>query len=389
MSGYSSHGNPAGHPAVAILDDMIRIQSVNPHFGSDAKGEKELSEYIEARLAAAGLPVRRQRVFPGRDNLIVELRTGHPESTLLFEAHMDTVTLGSMENPLTPIYRDGRIYGRGACDTKGSLAGMIYALEQCARHPEQLSADIVLCASVDEEHQYYGLRAFLELNMPVAGAVVGEPTEMGIVIAHKGCARFAVQTHGKAAHSSMPQEGNSAIYQMADVIRFIRERIEPELAQRSHPLCGSPTIVVGTINGGDQINIVPESCTVQIDRRVIPGEDSEAALSEFSSKLSEFAAANGIRFSIQELLLDPPLNTPADAGIVGKAVEAAKSLGLKHEVIGVPYSSDASKLQRTGIPTIVYGPGSIAQAHSREEWVPIQEVADAAEFYWKLATAFR
>jgi acetylornithine deacetylase len=368
---------------------MIRIQSVNPHFGSDAKGEKELSEYIEARLAAAGLPVHRQRVFPGRDNLIVELRTGHPESTLLFEAHMDTVTLGSMENPLTPIYRDGRIYGRGACDTKGSLAGMIYALEQCARHPEQLSADIVLCASVDEEHQYYGLRAFLELNMPVAGAVVGEPTEMGIVIAHKGCARFAVQTHGRAAHSSMPQEGNSAIYQMADVIRFIREQIEPELAQRSHPLCGSPTIVVGTINGGDQINIVPESCTVQIDRRVIPGEDSEAALSEFSSKLSEFAAANGIRFSIQELLLDPPLNTPADAGIVGKAVEAAKSLGLKHEVIGVPYSSDASKLQRTGIPTIVYGPGSIAQAHSREEWVPIQEVADAAEFYWKLATAFR
>ncbi|WP_409345529.1 M20 family metallopeptidase [Paenibacillus sp. MBLB4367] len=384
----SVEAETAKHPAVAILEDLIRIESVNPHFDSGAKGEKEVADYIEKRMQAAGIPVRRQPVFPGRDNLIIELRTGKPVPTLLFESHMDTVSLGSMVDPLTPRYRDGKLYGRGACDTKGTLAGMIYTIEQCARNPEALSADLVFCASVDEEHEYYGLRAFMGLDMKIDGAVVGEPTEMGIVVAHKGCARFTVQTHGKAAHSSMPEQGDSAVYQMMEVLRFIREEIEPELAQRRHPLCGSPTIVVGTINGGTQINIVPESCTIQIDRRIIPGERPDEVLADFTARLQAYAEGKGIRFTIGELLLDWALDTPADASIVPWAQRAARQLGLNEQPVGVPYSSDASKLQRKGIPTIVYGPGSIAQAHSREEWVPVREVEQAAEYYLQLATMF-
>jgi len=379
------------HPALFILEDLVRIQSVNPHYGEGAQGEQAVAEYIEQRFQGKGLKVTRQNVLPNRDNIIVELRVGKSDSTLLFEAHMDTVSLGSMENPLTPIYKEGRMYARGACDTKGSLAGMIWAMEQCAAHPERLSSDIVFCASVDEEHEYRGLRSFMELNMPIAGAIVGEPTELGIVIAHKGCARFAVTTHGKAAHSSMPQEGDSAVYQMMHVLQFIKEQMEVDLAAARHPLCGTPSIVVGTITGGTQINIVPERCEIEVDRRIIPGELPDEALIDFKYKLQDYIKEQGlhVNFTIRELLLDWALDTPKNASIVSFAEQAANRLGLPHEVVGVPYGSDASKLSLKGIPSIVYGPGSIAQAHSREECVPVSDVEHAAQFYYQIAQIFR
>jgi acetylornithine deacetylase/succinyl-diaminopimelate desuccinylase family protein len=378
------------HPALLILEDLVRIQSVNPHYREGAQGEKAVSDYIEQCFQGKGLKVTRQCVLPNRDNILVELRIGNPDSALLFEAHMDTVSLGSMENPLTPVYKEGRMYARGACDTKGSLAGMIWAMEQCAKHPEQLSSDIIFCATVDEEHEYRGLRSFMELNMPIAGAVVGEPTELGIVIAHKGCARFTVTTHGKAAHSSMPEKGDSAVYQMLDVLQFIKERIEVDLAAARHPLCGTPSIVVGTIRGGTQINIVPERCEIEVDLRIIPGELPDEALTDFQRKLQVYIKEKGlsVNFSIQELLLDWALDTPKDASIVSYAAQAAKVLGLSHEVVGVPYGSDASKLSLRGIPSIVYGPGSIAQAHSKEEWVPVSDVEQAAQFYYQIAKMF-
>ena len=375
------------HPAVEILEDLIAIQSVNPFYGGE--GEKNLSDYLEQRCRQTIFHITRQPVFPGRDNLIIELRVGKPESTLLFEAHMDTASIGTMVDPLVPIYRDGRLYGRGSCDTKGTLAGMLYAMERAAAKPEQLSNDLVLCAAVDEEHMFRGILAFLDLDMPVAGAVVGEPTELNIVIAHKGIARFAVQTHGKAAHSSVPHEGNSAIYQMVEVLRFIRDEIEPGLTAMNHPLCGAPSIVAGTIRGGTQINIVPESCEIEIDRRVIPGEDARQVLDDFENRLRKAMENRGVNASVHELLLDSPLDTSPDAAIVRCAGQAASRLGLNGNAIGVPYGSDASKLQKLkGVPTIVYGPGSIAQAHSKEEYVPIVEVEQAAEFYLELANTF-
>ncbi len=390
MSDLEQQQDPNQHPSVRILDDLVRIQSVNPHYGGEACGEQGVSEYIERYFQGTDVKVTRQNVLPGRDNLLIELRTGHPDRTLLFETHMDTVSLGSMIDPTTPIYREGRLYARGACDAKGSLAGMMWMIKECAKHPERLSADIVLCAAVDEEYEFRGLRAFMGLNMPFAGAVVGEPTNLEIVIAHKGCARFAVTTHGKAAHSSMPKEGNSAIKQMMRVIQFIEEELEPELDRASHPLCGSPTIVVGTIQGGTQINIVPERCEIEIDRRIIPGEDPNQVLEQFQSRLEAYSEEKQlfIKYSIRELLLDGALNTQPDALIVPYAQTAASKLGLSQVPVGVSYSSDASKLYKIGIPTIVFGPGSIAQAHSREEWVSVQEVERAAQFYYELALCF-
>lgn len=377
------------HLSLEILEDLVEIQSVNPTFDEGAKGEREVADYIEQRCAQSALTVSRQQVFPDRENVIIELRVGKPETALLFEAHMDTVSLGSMDDPLVPTYVDNRLYGRGACDTKGSLAAMIYAMEECAKDVDGLSSDVILCASVDEEHAYRGVLTFIDSDIPVAGAVVGEPTELGIVVAHKGCARFLVRTHGKAAHSSVPYEGDNAIYQMAKVLSFIEDEIESELSTLDHPLCGPATITVGTVRGGIQINVVPEECVIEVDRRIIPGEDAREVLNNIDSTLRERFEDSSVEFSTNELLLDWPLDTPPGSAIVRCAQQAASQIGMDGSLRGVSYGSDASKLQQLkGVPSIVVGPGSIAQAHSKEEWVPVKEVEQAAEFYVELARGF-
>ncbi|WP_164821676.1 M20 family metallopeptidase [Paenibacillus koleovorans] len=377
------------HPVLEILEDLIRIPSVNPHYDGSSAGEIGIADYLEHRFNNSAFSVTRQPVLPRRDNVIVELKTGHPDRVLLFEAHMDTVSFGSMLEPLTPLYREGKLFGRGSCDTKSTLAGMIYAMEQCALQPELLNADLILCASVDEEHAYRGLTAFMELNIPIAAAVVGEPTELSIVVEHKGCTRFLIRTHGKAAHSSVPSEGDSAIYQMVHVLRHIKEKIEPQLIESRTQLCGAATIAVGTISGGEEINIIPEACEIKVDRRIIPGETPQQVLMDFESSLRNDVERYGVKLTIDPLLYDPALHTHHDAEVVKCAQKAARALGLKSELCGVPYGSNASKLQQyKGIPTIVYGPGSIAQAHSREEWVPVDGVIQAAEFYLRLAQTF-
>ncbi len=294
-----------------------------------------------------------------------------------------------MPHALQPIYRDGKLYGRGSCDNKACLAAMLWALEEAAAQKMELPCDVVLAAAADEEHCFLGVLRLLEAGLSFSRAVVGEATQMQIVIAHKGVCRFAVETHGRAAHSSIPHEGDSAIKQMRKVLDFIFETIEPELSQQSHTLCGAPTIVVGTIRGGVQINIVPERCEIELDRRVIPGENSREVLQDFEKRLREFTQNHGVNFSIRELLLDNPLDTARDEPVVKAAQKVAAEFGFSTELIGAPYGSDASKLQSLGsIPTIVFGPGSVAQAHTDQEFVPVAEVGQAAEFYLRLMQNF-
>jgi acetylornithine deacetylase len=381
---------PAGkHRALTILEDLIAIESVNPHYGEGTRGERDVADYIERRARRAGLRVTRQPVLPGRDNILVELRTGRAVPTLLFESHMDTVSLGLMKDPLVPTYRGGRLYGRGACDTKATLAGMLYAMEECAGQTDPLPCDLVFCAAVDEEHAYRGVTALIASGFRADGAVVGEPTGLKIVPASKGCARFAVRTLGRAAHSSVPQEGDNAIYRMMDMLRYLRETAEPALAKIRHPLCGSPTLSVGVIRGGQQINIVPDRCEIEVDRRIVPGESPERVIAEMEDGMRKALEPEGVVLQVETLLLDWALDTPIDAPIVQAARRTADRLGLSSALAAVPFGSDASKLQAlAGIPSIVYGPGSIEQAHSSEEWVPVREVEQAAELYTALARAF-
>ena len=373
---------------VRLLSDLVAIESVNPAYPGGSSGEVALADYVEEYCRRLGLAVTRQPVLPGRDNILAELRVPGAQQTLLFEAHMDTVDLGTRgARALQPEVRDGRLYGRGSCDTKGSLAAMLLAMEALQAAGERLRVNVMLLASVDEEHAFRGVTAFVDSSRPVHAAVVGEPTELRLVVAHKGCVRWRLSTTGRAAHSSRPEEGDNAIDQMAEVLQSLRA-FQARLRERRHPLVGSPTLSVGRIWGGTGVNIVPERCTIEIDRRLIPGEDAQGALAEVDAFLAECAADNPVLKIAREepFVVDWPLETPDDAAVVSAARAACANLNLPTQPTGVPYGTDASKLWALGgIPAIVLGPGSIAQAHTAEEYISLADVVAAAELYRRIA----
>jgi len=321
------------------------------------------------------------------------LRVPGSRGLLLFECHLDTVGIDSWgPEALQPRIQAGKLYGRGACDAKGCLTGMLLAMRNLARSPQGLHLDVGLLGSVDEEYRYRGILGYLDQKIPTTAAVIGEPTNLRIVIATKGAVRFSIQTKGVPVHSSRPQDGNNAVYQMVEVIRHLRQTVEPALLGRSHPLVGNPTWSVNIIRGGSATNIVPETCTIVVDRRLIPGETIAGALGEFQRETEKLMQE---RREIRATVLEPdvtdwPLDTPADAAIVQATQRAAKALGLPTEPAGVPYGSDASKLQMlANVPSIVFGPGDIAQAHTDGEFVLLDQVALSALVYERIAREFR
>jgi acetylornithine deacetylase/succinyl-diaminopimelate desuccinylase-like protein len=373
---------------IDLLSELVAIESVNPVFAPGGRGESAVADFIEQHCRRAGLQVTRQPVLPGRDNLLVELSVPGAESTILFESHMDTVSLAPMdERALRPEIREGRLYGRGACDDKGSLAAMIAAFETLAGRRKEIKANLLLLCAVDEEHQFRGVLAFIDRNIRVEGAVVGEPTDLRVVIAHKGVVRWRLSTLGRAAHSSEPHEGDSAIDQMADVLLALR-RLQSDLQGRRHPLVGPPTLNVGRITGGIGVNIVPDRCTIELERRIVGDENHAAALAEVDARLAELSAANPrLRIEREEpFVTTPTLATPPESAIVAAAQKACRDVGVSDALAGVSYGSDASKLWTFGkIPSVVLGPGSIRQAHTADEFVPLDELTNAAKIYVQIA----
>jgi len=251
-------------------------------------------------------------------------------------------------------------------------------------------ADLYFLGSVDEEHAFQGIRHFLKAGFSAQGAVVGEPTELDLVIAHKGMVRWRMVVTGKAAHSSKPREGINAITKMARIINRIEEQMQPRLSQTSHPLVGPPTLSIGKIEGGIQINIVPDRCVIELDRRLIPGEDADSVLASFEELLAEMRVQDPeLQVAMEEpFLLDYPLETEEKEEVVNLAKAAITKILGQARVKGVPYGTDGSKTARAGIPTIVLGPGSIDQAHTAAEFVEIEQVVKATEIYARMMLAF-
>lgn len=375
---------------VTLLSDLVAIESVNPAYKGGARGEVAVAGYIANYLRGLNLEPTFQPVLGERANVLGHLR-GNGQATLIFEAHMDTVTLDPMPDALTPRVNDGRLYGRGACDDKASLAAMLYALKLLQEHAAGEHADILLAAVVDEEVAYRGVLALVESKPNAQGAIVGEPTNLIPVVAHKGVVRFRIRTRGVAVHTSRLEQGNNAIYQMVEVIRALREKIEPRLPARSIPRLGAPTLSVSTIHGGLQVNIVPDECVIEIDRRTVPGETNEQVLREIDAVLDELRDREPT-FTIERLepdLADFALDTPRGAKIAHTARAASELVRGDTEFGTAPYGTDASKLSELAhIPSIVLGPGDIAQAHTANEYVEIAQVVQAAEIYAQLACEF-
>ncbi len=378
---------------IAILSDLVRINSVNSFYpiGPDSQGpgEEAVANYVENFCNVYNIETTRQIVLPGRENVVAVLPGKNRSKKLLLEAHMDTVSVDSMTiPPWEPTIKDGKLYGRGSCDTKAGLACMLAALASLQANHQQPPCDVVLAAVVDEEHSCLGV---IELcnDLAVDAAVVAEPTEMKTIIASKGVLRWEIHANGKSAHSSKTHLGINAIEHMAELLLRLQKK-HRSLSQKAHPLLGPPTANVGMIRGGVQVNFVPDRCSIQIDRRLLPGEQVSEILAEYQQLLDE-AQRNIPQSSFtmdHPLLIDPSLETSAQAPIARTSAAILRRLGYDGELAGVPFGSDASKIRQKGIDTIIFGPGSIDQAHSAVEYVDIQQVNDACEYYKLLIQEF-
>jgi acetylornithine deacetylase len=377
-------------PAV-LLTDLIRRPSVNPMGRTDILPlltyESRVTDYLEARIRELKVDYRRVEVQPGRDNLIAIYEPTQPATqTLLWEAHQDTVpTDGMTVDPFGAVVRDGKLFGRGACDVKAGIAMMLAAFSRLATEKPASATRIVLAFTVDEEHTFLGVQSLVAPKLAVDFAIAAEPTGLHLVTSHKGVARWSVETAGVACHSSRPDDGVNAVYRMAKVLGGI-ERYAAQLCRRApHPLLGPPTLSVGRVEGGTSANTVPDFCRVELDRRTLPGESTKTAVADLDDYLRNVAKID-VPFAIGPITLDCPALPECDSPWVERlAAIAAAVAGKPIRRDAVPYGTDASTIAEAGIPAVVFGPGDIAQAHTKDEWVDLAEVDRAAEILYRLA----
>lgn len=382
-------GAAAGSRAVRILADLVSINSINLAY-DHGRPEAEMGEYVRRFFEPLGLETWEQEVAPGRPNRIVKL-AGQGRGRIVLEAHMDTASINGMTiPPFEPRIEGGKLYGRGSCDTKAGLAAMMDAVASLAEAGEKPPCEVWLAAVSDEEFAFTGVLKLCE-GLQADAAIVAEPTELRNVVATKGVLRWRIRTRGKAAHSSKPHLGVNAIEHMAHVVLGVGAE-NAKLAARVHPLLGPGTLNVGVIGGGVQVNFVPDGCAIEIDRRLLPGERTADVLAHHERMLDELRARIPGFDAVQEnppLLADEALETPGDHPVAATARRVLDAMGLDGTPAGVPYGSDASKLARIGVPSIVFGPGSIDQAHAAVEWVECEQVVKAAEFYRRFLREFK
>ena len=360
---------------IELLQRLIRIPSVNPAYRAvgEAAGEAELAHFVAPLLGDMGFEVELPDVFPGRPNLVA-LRRARGEQMIGLCAHLDTMSSAGMTVPAFEAeIRDGFVWGRGSADTKASIAAIMAAVSAEIEAGAELPSLLILL-TCNEEAGFDGARHFARSSHPpIAGMMIGEPTGLKLVGAHKGVLRTTIRAAGVAAHASVPEQGVNAIYRMADAVKRL-ERLAGELAKRpGHPLLGHPTLSVGTIAGGTAVNTVPDSCVIQVDRRVLPGEDAERVVRELSAAL---AGVDGV--TIGAAFVNVP-GVAIDSSHPWAAA-AAQALGQPSTNIA-PYATDASILAPAGIACLVYGPGELDAAHSADEHVAVGEVRQAVEGY--------
>jgi len=385
------------------LAELVAIPSVNPMGRTVAVPEfyeYKLTDYLERAFGRLGLKTHRQPVAPLRDNLLARLE-GRPTpeeggSLILFEVHQDTVPVDGMTiEPWTPMIRDGRLYGRGSCDVKGGMAAMLGAVARLAAETPENRPTVVMACTVNEEYGFTGAtnlcQTWSDHSSPLLprrpdAAIVAEPTSLDIVVAHKGVARWRCHTHGRAAHSSRPEAGDNAIYRMARVVAALERFHAQVLGDRPpHPLCGPPTLSVGTIAGGISVNTVPDHCTIEIDRRLLPGEDPAAAQREVidfvANALHDPKSASLVEHE-PLLIQSTGLAETGNHDLAERLATATRTVVGRAKKIGVPFGTDAAAYSRAGVPTVVFGPGSIEQAHTADEWISLEEVRLASEILY-------
>jgi len=381
-------GTPAATPVLTRLGEFIAAPSPTPP-GDVAQVAGMVTDWA----TAMGATVTRQEVEPGLDNVLALLRFG-PGPRLVFNSHMDVTNPDQQvwaTPPYQPVLRDGRLYGRGACDAKGSLVAMLAAMEALARQPAGLHGEVLLTAVMGEEAGGLGSAYLVSQGITGDGAVVGEPTGLRIARAHKGTYIRSVTFRGVAAHSASPWLGRNAVLPGAAFCLLCEEQ-NAILAKSPHPLLGPATLTVTLISGGTLQNTVPGQATVTVDRRLIPGDTHAACDDELAQVLERLSAArpDAEIGEVKVVVATSPSQTPQAASIVEVALAAAADVGRPQAgTVGFGAGCDMSKLVNTaGIPTVICGPGHLDQAHRPDEFVDVGQVEDAALLYERVARRF-
>lgn len=377
------------NPSISeLLRDLVSLPSVNP-MGQDVRGEiyleSRVTAYLENYFQKLGVSPVRQHVAPDRENIVARFDSPGATRTILWEVHQDTVpVVGMTVDPFAAEIRDGKLYGRGSCDVKGGMVAMLAAFTRLVREKPAGAANVILACTVDEEHTFLGVQKLANEGLKADFAIVAEPTLLQIVDAHKGVARWKLRTEGRACHSSRPDQGENAIYNMGRVLVAIDQYATELMAGPPHPRLGPPTLSVGRIEGGVSVNTVPDSCVIEIDRRLVPGESGQSAREHFIKRLKELTTAP---FVCDPLWMTCPALDSANSDNVRQSLgRAIDSVVGKHEVIAVPFGTDASTVAEAGIPAVVFGPGDIRQAHTKDEWIELSQIERAAEILYQLAT---
>lgn len=351
------------------------------------RAEERMAEFLASHLGRMGMVVNRHEVYPGRTNLMAHWPgQGTSGKSLMIEAHMDTVPVeGMIVAPFAAEVRDGKMWGRGTCDTKGSMAAFLTALG-LAHERRALPADqIYFVATISEETGCDGAAALMKTPFRTDAAIVGEPTHCRVVTAHKGPLWMTLETTGRACHASMPDRGVNAIDLMSRVVQFVHGPWREHLSRREHPVLGRSTVSVTLISGGTKINIIPAACQAQVDSRLIPGEPGEAVAATFRRMLAEHLG-HAVPVTVRDVETSGGLDTPADAPL------ARRMLALCREAHGdgapgaVNYFADSGPFSDGGIVSVLFGPGDIAQAHTCDEYLELDQLYTATEVVLSLLT---
>lgn len=384
-----------------LLKQLVAIPSVNP-MGRDVSGpeyfETRLTKFLVDYLKAINVQYETVDVVPGRTNILARLGNNPNARTVLLDAHQDTVPVDGMTiDPFDPKIEHGRLYGRGSCDVKGGMAAMISAFTRLSHEHTDSMPNVVLSLTCDEEatslginhltDSFIGKQPAYKLCPKPDVAIVAEPTSLDIVVAHRGATRWKIHTAGRACHSSRPFEGVNAIYRMARVVACLEEYAKwlPN-SRPAHPLCGPATLSVGLISGGSSVNVVPDFCTIEIDRRTIPGEERQSVIDEIVSYLSE--RLDFVVKHDEPYCASPPLNDDLNGDIASRLMQTIQSVVGPRQTVGVPYGTHASRFARVGVPSVVFGPGDIAQAHTKDEWIDVAQLDQAADIYFQFCRQF-
>lgn len=361
------------------LTDLVRINSVNPSIDPDGAGESEIAAYFAEAMHVLKLEVATHEPEPGRPSVVGRLKGTGGGRSLMLNAHVDTVAVDEMLDPFSAVVRNGKMYGRGAYDMKGSLAACMTAVKALVDSGASLAGDVLIAAVADEEYASLGTAEVIR-HYHVDGAIVTESTELDICIAHRGYIHIEVETIGRAAHGSRFTEGIDANMRMGRFLAELNNLENDLLIRKGHPLVGPPSLHAGVLKGGTGPSTYAASCKLVIERRTVPGETDNQVVGEIQTIIDKLSAADPtFKATLRILLARNAFETNPQQDVVKVLQQSANEvLGEQPELVGQPYWMDTALLSDAGIETVAMGPIG-AGAHSKDEWVDLDSVVKMAE----------